>query len=147
VFIRLRPGERVTETFLFHRVPAHAPDAFTLARRENRQALDALLGGPPIRDAAPAGRLCIRPLPSPAAETATDWHGGTLAEALERLVDLTGVAIGSRDGCVDVSGPVWTALLRGGAQGAVWAVDTLRQWRRAKRSLAALTAQWRREAA
>ncbi len=144
VFVRLRPGDQATEAFLFHRLPSHAPDAFSVRRRENRDALDALLRTQPDGDAAYSGRLCIRPLPSPALERATDWHGATLQEELERAAGLTGLRIGPAEGYQDVSAPVWTALLRGGAQGAVWTVETIRQWQQAKRPVAALAAQWRR---
>lgn len=145
VFIRLRPGDEATEAFLFRRLPPHAPDAFSVRRRENREALDAVLPVQLEEGAASIRPLCIRPVPSPALEDATDWHGGTLSQALERVVELTGLRIGRAEGYLDVSGPVWTALLRGGAQGAVWVVDTIRQRQQAHRPLAGLAARWRGE--
>jgi len=65
-------------------------------------------------------------------EEKTDWHGASLAAALQRVRSITGVRF-----CAEVKTEslvlgrlFWQCLLKGGAQGGIYCIDTIRACRR-----------------
>ncbi len=118
VFVRLEPANRLTRAFL---AECGGFAAFSLAAEASRAALarmpDVVAGG---------GDVGILPFPEAAAETCRDWHGAGLGEAAERALALARVRVRASGGPL-LGGRFWRALLKGGVQGGVWAVETFRK--------------------
>lgn len=124
VFIRLEPENRTTEFFLFSRNSTWPPSAFALAVKRNRDAFDTM----PDYSAGPAASEQVLMLPDPDSEDGKEWHGVQFSEALRRVLSSAGERCGGR---TIIPGKVfWKAFLRGGIQGGVWVLDTLRKTER-----------------
>ena len=125
VLVRLRAGTRETEEFLFGGAENWVPDAFALRVESNRRHLAAMAESVAVGDEDSPTDLGITELPDLKAETDYDWHGRSLVESLDFVFLSAGVSVaparrtlGSR---------FWGALLRGGIQGALWYVDSIRE--------------------
>jgi len=139
VLVRLVPGEKRTGAFLFGKKEAWIPDAYTLSCEENRAALSRLesIYGVDKRPSSPlSDSITLVSLPILRNEVAVDWHGLGLREGFDRLLALTGVSavdpqkwrMSGQEGLL-LGSLFWRAFLRGGVQGGVWIIDTVRSWR------------------
>ena len=122
VILRLAAGGRETLDFLRRRSHEWVPDAFTLEDPENRDWLRELEYLPDFASLRSTGPVIPLP-PHPEKETACDWLGRSLTDALELIQAKTGVHAASERG--NVGRQFWLALLRGGYQGGLWFLDTL----------------------
>lgn len=126
VFIRLKPGEKLTEDFLFNNSEPWVPAAFSLQRRLNISFLASL---PPGKGSK--GAVWIPLLPDMEGEEESEWHGKDLKRAFNDVVAITGCRTFSgeneREGILPGKA-FYTAFLRGGVQGGVWVIDTVRSF-------------------
>jgi len=128
VFLRLEPGDG--ETLAFLRDPRPGPwlafprlsEAFGKAVAEMPEAVGQLgsarLGAEGLAVLRPEGLK---------AETACDWHGLSLAGALEQVERLSGVtsADAPLPGRLTLGRAFWETLRRGGVQAGVFLIQTL----------------------
>ncbi|MCF7915896.1 MAG: ATP-grasp domain-containing protein [Spirochaetaceae bacterium] len=135
VFVRLQSNQAVTRHFLFQHKEAWIPDAFVVENQENKQVLAAM---PDYIDRrrrygqlSPAQEpsIAVIPLPNTAIESSKDWHGQGFNEAWYKVLKLSRVQLAEQEKSADivVGAILWTAFLRGGVQGAVWLLDSIRQ--------------------
>jgi biotin carboxylase len=128
IFIRLEPARPETDAFLRGETPPPF-GALRLAVPENRAAYERLpewLGDPDCFD---PDRPRILDLPRPADEKTCDWHGLPLGRLLEIVISVSGACFIpplSESGFA-LGKIFWRAFLKGGAQGAVYLLDTLRE--------------------
>ncbi len=115
LLVRLQPGEPLTEAFL---AEAGGPAAFALSRPANREALARMPES--VEGRGPVG---VMPLPELEMESGRDWHGQGLASAARRALALCGAATRTAGGPL-LGSRFWKALLKGGAQGGVYAIET-----------------------
>ncbi|MFP4179868.1 MAG: ATP-grasp domain-containing protein [Spirochaetaceae bacterium] len=157
VWVRLEPEEEITERFLYKKEEGWIEDAFTLNVPENyryykeMEPLKILHGSPFSRgtgkydgskskgvgfvSAENGPEILVYPLPKLHLENTLDWHGTSLAQSAERALSHTSARFiegedgenSLRTGAVILGSVFWTALLRGGLQGAVWCVETVRR--------------------
>jgi biotin carboxylase len=142
VLIRLAAPDSETEQFLASGIgdPVFPPAAFTIP--ESMMSLLATFPEPEYKQAgmrAPLEKsqvvlLRFQPLIESAVQ---DYTGRTVPESLEAVRSLTGLPLPLREGGADTADTLgepgtlvlgrrfWTALIRGGYQGAVYMVDTL----------------------
>ena len=150
LWVHLQPADWRTERFLYRREQGWLEDAFSLRVPGNHAAYSKM--GPFARIPGGEREITVAPLPSLELEDAMDWHGNGVAETAERALAFTccrfssggadgvdlqqsgGVGRSGAAGAVQqqtdgvVLGSVfWTALLRGGLQGAVWSIETVCQ--------------------
>jgi hypothetical protein len=128
VFLRLEPGDQ--ETLVFLRDPRPGPwtafprfsEAFGKALAEMPDAIGQL-GSARLG----AGGLAVLRPKNLKAETACDWHGLSLAGALEQVERLSGVpsAEAPLPGRLTLGRTFWEALRRGGVQAGVFLIQTL----------------------
>ena len=127
VQMRLRPRNEATDAFLF-RGNADGHGALGLQVESNVRDLSRmpLFTGETTPEAL-ADPVCVLPLPMPEAETCRDWHDRSFATSLE-LVRKSGLAIFGTPGHGHFAlGRVfWCAFLRGGTQGAIYVLDSVR---------------------
>jgi hypothetical protein len=123
--IVLDPGDAETEAFLFGHAVDWAPPAYRL---EDHELQTRLQGLPVIIDGTNegGGRLSIMPFPGIETIDSLDWHGRSLGRTLEIVQNETGVAINA-EGDVILGRVFWEAILRGGVQGGIWVIDTIRR--------------------
>jgi hypothetical protein len=135
VFVRLQTNHAVTRRFLFQQKEAWIPDAFAVENRENSRVLAAMpdyidrrrsyeqLSSPK----EPSIAVCA--LPNTAAESSKDWHGHGFDEAWNKVLKLSRVQLAEQEKYADivVGAILWSAFLRGGIQGAVWLLESIRQ--------------------
>lgn len=132
VFVRLRPDDPQTQAFLFGRREPWIPDAFVIDVPENRRTFAEMPSvSPSGTDVARRRPLEILGLPRIDDEVSTDWHGETFGGAFRRVVALTGAVVrpagaSATAGNIAVGRKFWLAFLRGGVQGGVWALETVR---------------------
>jgi biotin carboxylase len=142
VLIRLEPGDRETAEFLALPGGGFPPDAFALPEK-----LRALLNQiPETAGNFAGGELVIRPFPEFTGSGLRDYMGRTVEESLEAVRSLTGLALplgmpenppgdksgesgekpGARpsDNKTILGRSFWSALVRGGYQGAVYMIDS-----------------------
>jgi hypothetical protein len=139
VFIRLTPGDPRTFAFLFREEGEWPPAAFPLRSRRNRQCLAGMpllrLPSEQLRfgGAGTSARVVVLGLPE--GEDGCDWHGFDWSTALEEVAQrsrgavefLSPEADPPAERCVLLGRLFWRAFERGGIQGAVWTIETLRQ--------------------
>jgi biotin carboxylase len=121
VLVRLQPRHPLTEAFLSE---PPGPAAFVLERPADREAFDRMpeqVGG--------SGEIGVLPLPEIDLERGRDWHGEGLASALRRVLALSAVTLRSSGGPL-LGRRFWSAFLKGGVQGGVYAVESFREARR-----------------
>jgi biotin carboxylase len=125
VLLRLEAGHPATLKFLRRKSFAWVPDAYSLENRENLCRLKEL---PQVPDADSIRRegLKVPLLPCLKEERAADWLGRGMDEALRQILRAAEAQTGPQSG--NVGRPFWTAFLRGGLQGGLWYLDTLRHW-------------------
>lgn len=128
IFLRLKPFDGTTAGFLYGDLESWAPDAYILGVEANKRHVST---APPYRGAKTAPLTGIVDLPAFGEETAADWHGLNISDGLRRVVDETGIDVidpgsVSDDGFYP-DGLFWRAFLRGGIQGGIWALDSLRE--------------------
>jgi biotin carboxylase len=149
VLLRLKADEPGTNRFLFRDEVVketggfyESTDFFQLASAANRQALQAMplyLHHPGLNPAGlnPENDLYIQPLPELTSEPGTDWHGMGFQAALRKVCQYTNVMLPASP-LSPQAGEVtarqlglgrlfWLAFLRGGAQGGIYLIDTIRQ--------------------
>ena len=108
IIIRLKPFDHKTRDFLAGEGWEWVPDAFKLENENNIKFLDGLKNGG-------TGLL-----PELGAETFTDWHGRIIDDAFKLVKEYTSCDEN------ELNYKFWRALLRGGHQGGIWAIDTAR---------------------
>lgn len=134
VFVRLEPNNGRTRRFLFGEKEAWIPDAFTLENPENVQVLEAMANLIDHRDAysslepGQGLRIAIQGLPDIESEADRDWHGTPFTAAWQKVCALSDAAVAKDQESADIliGAVFWHAFLRGGVQGAVWLVDSIR---------------------
>jgi biotin carboxylase len=120
VLIRLEPRNPATEAFLSafspeSGGPAFPPDAFALS--------------PPLRAALarlpdpPSDAAALSPFPEFTSSALRDHAGRGVMETLDVVRELSGLALPLRDG--GLGRGFWSALVRGGYQGALYFLDNL----------------------
>ncbi len=130
MFVRLKPGEEVTGRFLFGEKESWIPDAFSLALQENMEALEHMVTFPGFTGKRGSSVRRIAVLPALSMEETREWHGIPICGAFERVLDYTGLkttdafGVGADEETIGLL--FWQAFLRGGIQGAVWLIDTIR---------------------
>jgi biotin carboxylase len=129
ILIRLEPGRGETGSFLFGHREEWIPQAFPLTIEENRRYLRSL---PEIICWEKGNRELSAPLlPALSMEEGLDWHGLSFQQALDRVVEVTGLHLlpSSRfpSGTV-IASLFWDAFVTGGFQGALWIVDTVKMF-------------------
>jgi hypothetical protein len=129
IFIRLTPSNSFTDEFLLGESGGAALShisAFRLKKVQNREALRAM---PYFRDRA--GDMAILDLPDSDGEDAKDWHGMKLKQALKQVVTVTGVPLIKKERAelCTLGRIFWNAFLKGGSQGGVYIIDTIRERR------------------
>ena len=135
IVVRLVPATPETHTFLWGK--SRFPSAFSPGEefiRAVRQvpemgadsALSAVLGTAHRYQSCPPRKIAILRPPVP-LESVTDWHGLSLQQALNRVLDLSGALLVPRRSTdtITVGSIFWLALLRGSVQGALYLFDTL----------------------
>jgi biotin carboxylase len=125
--IRLRPDTEKTTHFLFR---GTGNDAYPSMDSELLRAIRTLppYRGQPSRTAAD-GLLAVEVLESIERQDATDWHGMTMKDAVLRAL-ARGGGMPSRAASSTVftlSGLFWKAIVRGGAQGGTYLLESVRQ--------------------
>ncbi len=125
IMLRLEEGHPATRAFLFDNHPSGI-QAFSLKTGKNLKAfrnMPDLIEGP--------GEMVLRELPALEEERALDWHGLSIGQALDRVVSLTGIPMsrGNPSRGFVLGSLFWKCLLKGGAQGGVYLIDTLRKLR------------------
>ncbi len=134
VFVRLRPNEPRTFRYLFREKEEWIPDAFQLESGKNIEAYNAM---ELIKDNrknytddqnSRTPEIAIDPLPFISEEKSVDWHGTPFSEGWKKVLELSGatVADGKKSADIIIGTVFWTAFLRGGIQGAVWIIDSIR---------------------
>lgn len=144
VLVLLEPGDPDTARFLLGDEHSWPENAFQV----DGETMRLLSEMPPFdvrtedREPALGGPIGIIPFERLATLEVRDWHGETLSVAVERACRCSGARLGG-SGPVRLGSVFWQALVRGGAQGGIWAVDTVQHHLRQGGSLAALLAAWR----
>lgn len=125
VVVVLAPGDPETGAFLFsHRHP-WVPSAFRLDDPELEERLERL---PDFIDSSDGGggHLSIMPLPGIERVKSLDWQGRSLVRAVELIQTETGITM-NVGGDIVLGRTFWDAVLRGGVQGGIWVVETVRE--------------------
>lgn len=128
IVVRLEPGNEATDEFLFGDASRCPHPAFALGRDDDRSALAAMpafAGDPGVaRAGAPITVLALPGLPR---ETARDWHGLTMAEAIGRLVTAGAIRLADAraTGAFALGSIFWRAFLRGSIQAGTYVADSL----------------------
>ncbi|MDR1363388.1 MAG: ATP-grasp domain-containing protein [Spirochaetaceae bacterium] len=121
ILIRLAPHDAATDAFLSADKPSSSwpPSAFSVSE-DIYKALETLpFGKPDLR------RAGIIPFPPLLDSEAVDYVGRSVAESLDAVRSLTGLPLPfDREG--SLGREFWTALLRGGCQGAAYMLDCLK---------------------
>ena len=127
IFVRLRPDERRTTTFLLGPPRAHVAHPVSGRLRDAMAAMPAWTG-----EGEPLGYL---PLDLGADARVEDWHGLRLDQALEWVRTVTGVGPAGSGPGLRLGKAVWRAMSAGGSQGGVYVVDTVRALADARRDI------------
>ena len=74
------------------------------------------------------GEMAILALPELRKEDSRDWHGEKIKDAIKRVISITGVPVvrSAGEDHFALGRTFWNAFLKGGAQGGVYAIDTVR---------------------
>ncbi len=122
VIIRLKPGIKATLSFLKKKSFDWVPDAFIFSEAENIQWISDL---PELPDFGKTDTdISIGTPPRLAMEKYTDWMGRSVKDSLDVVLRETGSTLVSGDGTAGAL--FWKAFLRGGIQGGIWYIDTLK---------------------
>jgi len=128
VLIRLAPGNPATEAYIRGDGQVAGPDGSSWPPEAfsglSAMTLSSLASMPDIVRAAPSvGTVSIAPLRGMHGESAVDWQGRSIREALDAILALTGAGEGL-DADLVLGAVFWRAFLRGGYQAGAWIVDT-----------------------
>lgn len=145
VVVLLEPGNPDTARFLFGD-RAWPPPAFELSDDLKRGLTDLPAFDAQGGEREPASTEClgIIPLDGVATSQAKDWHGEILSDAVERVCRYSGATLAS-EGPVRLGSVFWHALARGGVQGGIWVVETVKHHLRRGGSIGSLIEAWKRE--
>jgi biotin carboxylase len=116
ILVRLEPNNEDTDRFI---AEARWP-AFTLENVANRKALKTMV---PVEGEGDS--IGVLPLPMVEREPGRDWYGTILDEAAKAALRITGTGFRLGGGRV-LGRRFWDALLSGGVQGGVYAVESER---------------------
>lgn len=140
LFVRLVPNTLSTDQFLsavddsssLSSPHLESVCAFRLQDRRNCQALRSM----PLQKEG-NGDLVLLALPDLDKEHCRDWHGMKIQDAMNRVVSITKVPVvrSAREENFALGRTFWNAFLKGGAQGGVYAIDTIRATRSARREI------------
>jgi biotin carboxylase len=135
--LRLKADDPETNRFLFqeHTPPYYGSIDFSnLNLPANRQALNTMpvyISTPPLDEKA---AIFIQPLPQWAEEKAAPWYGISFQAALQSVLDITQVSLLATPpqrmlpaNTLVLGRLFWQAFLRGGRQGGIYIIDTVRQ--------------------
>ncbi|RKX78981.1 MAG: carboxylate--amine ligase [Spirochaetes bacterium] len=143
IVIRLKPLSEETADFLFRDKLAWVPTAFKLTRKANLEVLNSLpvVSGSTISNE----KIYIFKLPELHLEDCREWHGRTLRHAFYQVCDLGGAEAldpCSEEKCMVLGKLFWKAFLRGGVQGGLWVIDTVRSLFRVGKNLTEVVRLW-----
>jgi biotin carboxylase len=126
IFLRLEPGNKETEEFLF-KDSFPTIQCFSLTIKKNLEALKSMKPSWGQAVKLNRGNLFIKALPSLQEEKVCDWHGLQIQAALDKVLQYTGVHLRetTSDNEVVLGKIFWQAFLKGGTQGGVYIIDTL----------------------
>ncbi len=145
LFVRLVPNTSSTEKFLsavdngaelsnseLSNSKLDSVCAFRLQDPRNREALAAM---PFQREGR--GDLVLLALPDLGKEHSRDWHGVKIQDAMNRVVSITEVPVVQSVSAeyFALGRTFWNAFLKGGTQGGVYVIDTIRATRSANREI------------
>ncbi len=121
---RLEASNPETEAFLAlaETCPEFPPNAFALGP----SAMQAIMAMPEKTQGRGSIELSIMPCPSALEDSAVDHHGRSVAATIEALERSFGAVFGFQ-GRIVLGKAFWRALLRGGLQACVYALDTARR--------------------
>ncbi len=144
LFFRLEPNNRQTIEFLFGNVPPWAPDAYHLEYRENRDALESMPLYENLESFMPDDGIPIVPLPRQEDEAGKDWQGRTFGEALELIKRYTAIRFASKieKENMYLGRLFWLCFLRGGLQGGLWLIDSLKDGQESSEQLQKVVTEW-----
>ncbi len=128
VLVRLKPGELSTLSFLQKRSDKWVPDAYQFTVRENRDWIKSLKKIPDKQKIGESGITIGKP---PLFEEEinfinVDWMGRTMLQSLNSILKETGIRQVTGDGSTGAG--FWHAFFRGGIQGGIWYIDTLKEF-------------------
>lgn len=129
IFIRLEPLNPVTSHFLFRATENDAFDTLGQTGQALRAAVEAM---PPFRgsvqDQRPDAPVKVQAIRGLQEFTCRDWHGLSLAEALQVALDGVGTLVDRPEaGGLVLCGLFWKAVLRGSAPGGRYLLDSVRE--------------------
>jgi biotin carboxylase len=126
IFIRLKPGIKETDQFLF-RDSFPSISCFTLKQQKNLDALNSMQEFWASSEKLCAETCAVLNLPLLNHENTRDWHGMTILQALKQVMQRTGVHLTDRisDNKYVFGNIFWKAFLKGGVQAGVYVIDTL----------------------
>jgi hypothetical protein len=145
ISVILEPGIGETFAFLLGKLDSWAPDAYRLQVKENSEALEtmAVAEGDLLKAVS-----ALVPLPRQQLEKGEDWNHVSFQSGLEKVCSITGItfltASSDNAGAGVLGRMFWRAFLRGGYQGGVWLVETVRELVGKKRDLITFINQWDR---
>ena len=128
--VRLRPLVKATTDYLLGEIGRECFEGLPARLGAEIQALPAFRGDPASWE--PAAPVAIETLPGWDQLDAKDWHGIGFAESVRHacLLGRGTLLTGRGTGVFQLSGLFWRALVRGGRQGAVYVLDSIRESRR-----------------
>lgn len=130
IVVRLKPDNRVTDTFLFNRSKEEWLNR-TTAFAINNRVLTKTPGQFPYisgnRNISDPKKISIAPLPIIDEQRVKEWHGGSIKEALECVCSLTGLSLytGQEKNHLVLGRIFWQPFLKGGSQGGLYIVDSI----------------------
>lgn len=131
VLIRLEPLERITDLFLTGNGEDWIPPAYLLSQPENRRIVKEM---PLFKWDSAAAELAGPPaiLALPRQEEGRGWTRETFGRSLDRLLDISGARLfpyrkrGEKCDNLLLGGLFWRFFLRGGIQGGLYLLDSIR---------------------
>jgi len=160
IFIRLEACNKITEEFIFGNYQVWVKNAFILNENINIEALEKM----PDFELSRANNIGILTLPELLQESAKEWHGKAVEIAFKEVIDIVSrdnqniniptVLVNKtnsyKNDTVDLypDGVVlgkffYRAFLRGGVQGGVWVIDTIRKTIEERKNLLELFSRWK----
>lgn len=160
IFIRLEACNKNTEEFIFGKAQSWVEDAFVLRDKENIKILENM----------PDYKFCnqkvveIISLPLLTRESGCEWHGKSMEQAFREIftinynsfidqevktismIDIFGLVDDNDEisnGGIILGKLFYSAFLRAGVQGGVWAIDSILKTIKEKKSLLELFSRWK----
>jgi biotin carboxylase len=126
ILLRLRPLTIRTTHYLFHESGNDAVTGLSSPFLESLRAMPGWVGElAQVRSDGPVAVLPLRGAEDPAF---VDWYGGSLSLAVQRALQLGNGSLedAPHSGVPAVGSIFWRAVLRGGTQGGVYLLDSVR---------------------